>query len=203
MYTYFTSVLQAGWVENKQYWQLTILHGHDMVTCSCKVFLVSFTSQFLLVQETDLKRHDAKWSFREQEIGKRYLVIQKKKSSKLTFSASQKFVSPSLMSSTKRAFEKIRIDGKNFAIICQVKPKSDPKKEKYSVISFQLYLFVCSRLRISFSFGFCYRLSIALLIPSSRKTINIFFSGQLMLNWFTEIRFLPAIINSSVTESVV
>ena len=55
------------------------------------------------------------------------------------------------MSSTKRAFEKIRIDGKNFAIICQVKPKGDPKKEKYSVISFQLYLFVCSRLRISFS----------------------------------------------------
>ena len=70
MCTYLTSVLQAGWVENRQYWQLTILHGHDMVTCSCKVFLVSFTSQFLLVQETDLKRHDAKWSFREQEIRK-------------------------------------------------------------------------------------------------------------------------------------
>ena len=90
MCTYLTSVLQAGWVENRQYWQLTILHGHDMVTCSCKVFLVSFTSQFLLVQETDLKRHDAKWSFREQEIRKKYLVIQKKKSSKLTFSACQK-----------------------------------------------------------------------------------------------------------------
>ena len=34
------------------------------------------------------------------------------------------------MSSTKRVFEKIRIDGKNFEIICQTKPKSDPKKEK-------------------------------------------------------------------------
>lgn len=68
MCVYLTSVLQAGWVENKQYWQLTILHGHDMVTCSCKVFLLNFSSQFLLVQETDLTRHDTKPSFREQVI---------------------------------------------------------------------------------------------------------------------------------------
>ena len=146
--TYLTSVLQAGWVENKQYWQLTILHGHDMVTCSCKVFLVNFTSQFLLVQETDLKRHDAKWSFREQV----YLVIQKKKSLKLTFSACQKFCFAWFLWAPQNVLlKKIRIDGKNFEIICQTKPKSDPKKEKYSIILFQRYLFVCFRLRISFS----------------------------------------------------
>ena len=70
--------------------------------------------------------------------------------------------------------KKIRIDGKNFEIICQTKPKSDPKKEKYSVISFQLYLFVCFRLRIYHYRWFCYRLSIALIV-NTRKPGNYFF----------------------------
>ena len=44
-------------------YQRRIFHGHVVVTCFCRLFLVIVSEQFLFVQATILNEHDVKWSF--------------------------------------------------------------------------------------------------------------------------------------------
>ena len=56
----FTCIWQCG-CDPPQCSHLIILHWHVMVTCCSRSFLCTVTWQFPFVQETSLKRQDAKW----------------------------------------------------------------------------------------------------------------------------------------------
>ena len=64
----FTSVSQAR-CEMPQCLHWRILHGHVVVTCACKLFLVIVSSQLAFVQETTLRGHDSRWALKDKWSG--------------------------------------------------------------------------------------------------------------------------------------
>ena len=56
----FTCIWHCGWC-SAQWRHLKILHTHMLATCSVRSFLVTFSPQFSLVQETIFQGQEAKW----------------------------------------------------------------------------------------------------------------------------------------------